>query len=72
MSKCGHLELFSEWLINMVAAFRELQEPSAETWRDRLEVYSQKTCWKFHKLLLAMLLAYGRALNELRKIPTTI
>jgi hypothetical protein len=72
MSKCGRPELFSERLTNMVAAFRELQELSAEAQRDRLKVYNQETCWEFHKLLLATLLAYGRALNELGKLDTAI
>jgi hypothetical protein len=72
MSKCGRPELFSERLTNMIATFRELQEPSAEGRRDGLEVYNWETCWEFHKLLLATLLAYGRALDELGKLDTTI
>jgi hypothetical protein len=72
MSKCGRPELFSEQLTNIIAAFKEMQEPSAEARRDGLEVYNEETCWEFHKLLLATLLAYGRALDELGKLDAAI
>jgi hypothetical protein len=72
MSKCGRPELSSEGLTNMVAAFKELQELSAEARGHELEVYNKETCWEFHKFLLATLLAYGKALNELGALDAAI
>jgi hypothetical protein len=72
MSKCGRPELFSERLTNLVAAFKEPPLPLAEEQTDGLDVYNWGTCSEFHKLLLATLLAYGRALDELGKLDTAI
>lgn len=72
MQHCGRKELSSERLDHLVAAFREVvrgSESSAEVpGKAGMGAYNEHTCWDFHKLLLATLLAYGRALDELGNV----
>jgi hypothetical protein len=70
MQRCGRKELFSEKLDHLVAAFREVvTKSSAEgPGKSGVRAYNERTCWEFHKLLLATLPAYGRALDELGNV----
>lgn len=74
MQPCGHPELSSD-LTHIIAIFREMQlQSSADVPNDGLiqNVYNEDTCWEFHLLLLATILAYGKALVSLAEVDEAI
>ena len=76
MRRCGRSELSSEKLLHLMAAFKRTTEEtksSAGVLReDGMGAYNGLTCWEFHRLLLATILAYGKALDELHNIDEEI
>jgi len=72
MEPCGHPELRSEKLTKLVGAFREVISESGKIdlppQKDWLGVYNETTCFEFHQLLIATLLAYGKGLDALKEV----
>ena len=62
MEPCGRPEWRSERLTNLLSTFTQLKHQTAQ----HHEMYNLNTCVEFHRLLVATLLAYGRALSTLR------
>jgi hypothetical protein len=62
MEPCGRSEWRSERLTNLLSTFAQLKHQTPQ----HHEMYNLNTCVEFHRLLLATLLAYGKALATLR------
>src|SRR5882762_931034 len=62
MEPCGRPEWHSERLTNLLSTFTQLKHQTPQ----HHEMYNVNTCIEFHRLLLATLLAYGKALSTLR------
>ncbi|KIM74963.1 hypothetical protein PILCRDRAFT_14027 [Piloderma croceum F 1598] len=67
MKACGKPSWSSEQLTNLVAMFTQLKEPGTPQQHDYM--YGPTTCIEFHRLLLATLLAFGKALFALKDTP---
>jgi hypothetical protein len=70
LGPCGRSEWHSEQFTNLVAAFSKLKEPDASELHGHM--YDTTTCVKFHRLLLATLLAYGHTLCALKNAEGTV
>jgi hypothetical protein len=62
MEPCGKSEWRSERLTNLLSTFTQLEHQDPQ----HHEMYNLNTCVEFHRLLVATLLAYGKALSTLR------
>ena len=62
MEPCRRFEWHSEWLINLLSTFTQLNHQTIQ----HHEMYNLNTCVEFHRLLVATLFAYGKALSTLR------
>jgi hypothetical protein len=69
LGPCGRSEWRSEQFTNLVAAFSKLKEPDASELHGHM--YDTTTCVEFHRLLLAILLAYGHTLCALKNAEGT-
>ena|ERR1700735_1536489 len=64
MDHCPASNLVSE-LTHLAATYRHSVDHHHSISPNNMDLYNQDTCIKFHKLLVATLLAYGKALETL-------